>query len=30
MEKSPDMLAWFIKPEEAMKRKLNESIDENL
>ena len=29
MEKSPDMLAWFIKPEEAMKRKLNENIDEN-
>jgi len=29
MEKNPDMLAWFIKPEEAMKRKLKENIDEN-
>ena len=29
MEKNPDMLAWFIKPEEAMKNKLKENIDEN-
>ena len=28
MEKNPDLLAWFSKPEEAMNKRLYQHIDE--